>query len=168
MKKLLLLSCLFVAFFACKKDNTRKISGYGLAIDSMHLSYDHTYFFFFQRTATPGGVTIIDSDRVLFRANGTITEVSSYFDSASYTFPDSINFPVNTSFDYNINWNQIPAACVFTFNPVHDSTRGFLFHDYLNSDVVYLYRTTNKASQTQIRVTHALPDSTSYVDGFVK
>ena len=170
MKKILLLSCLFIAFFSCKKDKTRKVSGYGQAIDSMQLSYNHTYLFFFQRTATAGGATITDSDRIIFLPNGTITEVSKRFDSASYTFPDSINFPVNTSFDNNINWNQIPQALVFAFNPIHDSVRGYLFHDYLNTDIVTIFRShANSATDpNHILVTHALPDSTSYVTGYIK
>ncbi len=168
MKKLLLLSCLFISFFACKKeDNIRTASVYGQAIDSMHLSYNHTYMFFFQRTV--GGVSTIDSDRVLFRSNGTISEVSSRYDIASHTYPDTLNYSINTSFDYNINWSQIPNALVFSFYPIHDSVRGFLLHDYLNSSVVTLYRIKyDPSTQNSIKVTNAVPDSTAYVWGYVK
>ena len=166
MRKLLLLSCLFIAFFACKKDTIRTATSYGTALDSMNLSYNKTYIFYFQRTAS--GVTTLDSDRVVFNSNGTVTEVAKRFDSSNYTYPDSVNFPVNTSFDYGINWNQIPDALVFTFNPVRDSVRGYVFHDYLNTDVVTLYKTKSASSTIQILVTHALPDSASYVSGWVR
>ncbi len=168
MKKILLLCCLFSAFFACKKeDNTRTVSGYGQAIDSMYLSYNHTYLFFFERTV--GGVTTVDSDRVLFRSNGTVSEVRNYYDILSHTYPDTITYTINTSFDYNINWSQVPNALLFSAYPIHDSVRGYLLHDYLNNDVVCMYRTLNDVtSNNQIKVIHALPDSTSYVFGYIK
>ncbi len=168
MKKILLLCCLFSAFLACKKaDNTRTVSGYGQAIDSMNLSYNKTYLFFFERTV--GGVTTVDSDRVLFRSNGTVSEVKNRYDFLSHTYPDTITYAINTSFDYNINWAQVPNALVFSAYPIHDSVRGYLLHDFLNTDVVILFRTTaDRAANNEIRVIHALPDSASYVFGYVK
>lgn len=168
MKKILLLCCLFSAFFACKKaDNVRTVSGYGQAIDSMKLSYNQTYLFFFERTIS--GVTTVDSDRVLFRSNGTVTEVKNRYDILSHTYPDTMTYAINTSFDYNINWAQIPNALVFSLYPIHDSIRGYLLHDYLNTDVVCVYRTIHDdLVNNKLKVIHALPDSGSYVIGYIK
>ena len=167
MKKLLLISSIFIAFFACKKDtNLRTSSTYGQAIDSMHLSYNHTYVFHFFRTTDSGQVH--DSDRLLFHTNGTVTEISNRFDSGSYTFPDSLIYAVNTSFDFNIMWNNIPNALLFNFYPLHDSAKGFLLHDYLNTCVVSVFNTRGSTGLNQILVTPTLADSTAKVTGYVK
>ncbi|MBC7554027.1 MAG: hypothetical protein H7257_08610 [Taibaiella sp.] len=167
MKKLLLISGIFVAFFACKKeDKLRQTSSYGQAIDSMNLSYEKTYIFHFNRN-TPGGM-VHDSDRILFHTNGTVTEVSNRFDSSSYTFPDSLVYAVNTSFDYNISWNNIPNALLFNFYPLHDSVRGFLLHDYLNTCAVSVFTSRGSTGPNQIKVTPTLADSTVTVTGYIK
>ncbi len=168
MKRSLLVLCLVTVFFSCKKtDDTRTEAVYSKAVPSMGFAYNKTYMFYFQRTV--GGVSTLDSDRVLFRANGTVTEVSHRYDITSHTYPDSLTYVVNASFDDNINWMQIPSAQVFSFYPIHDSVRGFLLHDYLNNSVVTLARVRyDNASDKQLNVIHALPDSTSYVDGYVK
>lgn len=169
MKKLLLLSCLFVGLWSCKKnDDTRVESNYNKAIDSMGLVYNQPYLFFFERTV--GSVTTIDSNRVVFRSNGTITEVANHYDPLSNTYPDSLTYRINTSFDYNINWGQIPNALVFSFYPLHDSVRGYLLHDYLNNSVVAAYRIKDDhaSPNTMFKVIHAVSDSTSYVFGYFK
>lgn len=169
MRKLLVLSCLFFGLWSCKKsDDTRVVSNYGKAIDSMGLAYNQTYLFFFERSN--GSVTTIDSDRVIFRSNGTVTEVANRYDPLSNTYPDTLTYTVNTSFDYNINWSQIPNALVFSFYPIHDSVRGYLLHDYLNNSVVSAYRIKDDHStlQTNFIVTHAVSDSSSYVTGYYK
>lgn len=168
MKKLLLSLCLVAGFFSCKKsDDTRTETVYGKAVQSMGFAYNKTYLFYFERTV--GGVTTVDSDRVLFRSNGTITEVSHYYDITSHTYPDSLTYAVNTSFDDNINWMQIPNAQVLSFYPIHDTVRGYLLHDYLNNSVVTLSRVRyDNASYKQLNVIHAVSDSSSYVVGYVK
>lgn len=168
MKKLLVLSCALLTLFACKKsDDTRSATVYGKGIEDMGLAYNHTYLFYFNRTI--GGVTTVDSDRVLFRSNGTVSEVANVYDILSHTYPDTLTFAVNTSFDNGITWNQIPNAQVFSFYPVHDSTRGYLLHDYLNSGVVSIFKVKgDNTSNIQLRVVHASSDSASYVDGYLK
>lgn len=134
----------------------------------MRFEYNKPYLFFFERTI--GSVTTIDSDRVLFRANGTVTEVANRYDPLSNTYPDSLTYTVNTSFDYNITWGQVPNALVFSFYPIRDSVRGYLLHDYLNTSVVAAYRVKDDRTSpnTSFWVTHAVSDSTSWVRGYFK
>ena len=167
MKKLLLVGSLFIAFFACtKEDKTRHISSYGQAIDSMHLSYNKAYIFYFDRSTFAG--TVRDSDRVIFRSNGTISEVSHKFDSGSYTYPDTFTYAVNTSFDYDVDFNNIPNTLLFNFYPADDSIRGFLLHDYLRNAVVSVFRSKGSTGFSNIKVTPTIPDSIAIVSGFVK
>lgn len=167
MKRILLISCLFVAFFSCKKDDTRTATVYSKAIEDMGLTYNKTYIFYVERNN--GTVTTVDSDRVLFRSNGTVSEVSSYYDWTSHTYPDTLNYAVNTSFDNGINWMQIPDAQVFSFYPVHDTVKGYLMHDFLNTGVVAFYKIKGDASTGALfRVIQASSDSTAYVSGYLK
>lgn len=168
MKKILLVCCLFATFLACKKEtNTRVGTVYGQAIDSMRLSYNHTYLFFFERTS--GSVTTLDSDRVLFRSNGTISEVANHYDLLSHTYPDTINYAVNTSFDNDITLYQVPKASVFTFFPLHEARSGYLLHDFLITDVVSVYRSKdNDKANNLFKVIHASQDSNSVVTGYIK
>ncbi len=166
MKKLLLLSSLFVVFFACKKDDkTRHISNYGQAVDSMNFVFNKTYIFYFDRSTAAG--TRRDSDRVIFRANGTISEVANRFDSGSYTYPDTLTFPVNTSFDYDVNFQNMPNQSLFNFYPIADSIRGYLLHDYLNNAVVSVFRTRGTNGTANLKVVPTIADSTSSVVGFI-
>ena len=162
MKKIFLVFALFMAFFACKKDPGATTFTYNQAIDSLHLTYNHGYTIHFTRNG------INDSDFVIFHSNGTVSEVSHYFDYGSYTYPDTMTYAVTTSFDYNITWNQIPNALVMTFYPIKDTIKGYLMHDYLNTDVMYLYQSLNNRTSYQIKWTPTLPDTTSVTTGVLK
>ena len=169
MKKVLLICSLFITFFACKKDNTNHVTSYGVAVDSLHLTFGHSYQIFFERTQ--GGVTGTDSGHVIFNANGTVTEISPVFDSSSFTYPDTFIYAVNTSFVYGENWNNLPNAIVWTFNPNYDTMQPhrYLLHDYLRTELVAFYRTEAYVTgNTLIKVTPSLSDTTSVVVGYIK
>lgn len=170
MKKLLLFALLSTAFFACKKDKTRTVGSYGQGIDSLGLRYNKTYIISLSRTV--GGATVTDTDRVIFNANGSVTEISNRFDRSSYTYPDTLTFPINTSFDYGIYWNQIPGAIVLNFYPTYDSVRvnkQFLLHDYITRSTLSIYKSTGfTGDYPMIKVTHTATDSTSEVIGLIK
>jgi hypothetical protein len=132
----------------------------------MHLTYNKAYIFYFDRSTAAG--TIRDSDRVIFRANGTVSEVSHRFDSGSYTYPDTFTYAVNTSFDYDIDFENIPHTLLFNFYPSDDSLRGFLLHDYLRNGVVSVFRSRGATGNSNLKVTPTITDSTALVTGFVK
>lgn len=168
MKKLLLSACLLAVFFSCTKtDTSRPTSSFGQGVSGMNFTYNKGYTFFFDR---PGGIK--DSDFVIFHSNGSVTEVSSFFDSGSYTYPDSVTYVVNTSYDQNIVWQNISGVNLFTFYPIYDSLRhdtlghhiNYFLHDYLISDVVSVYKAGGYAL---LQVTPTLGDSTSGVTGSV-
>lgn len=168
MKKLLFLGCIITGLFACSKtDKTRTVSNFNKGVEALHFQYDKTYILHFWRTAVNGNVTH-DSDRVLFHSNGTVSEIGHRFDSSSYTFPDTFVYTVNASFDYNINWNNIPSAMVLNFYPTADTPRGFLMHDYLNTCVVSLFNTVGNTGDNQLLVTPTLADTTAKIGGYTK
>ncbi len=165
MKKLLILCSLFIVFFSCKKDNKRDTSSYGQAVEGLSLSYNHAYIFFFIRN------NVIDSDRVIFHQNGTITEVSNRFDSGSYSYPDSLTYTVNTSFDNGIIWNNIPGTMLMSFYPIYEAinpSKHFLLHDYLNNEVVELYKTKGSFALPSILNINTAEDSVYTITGFLK
>lgn len=170
MKKLVLFSFLLVSLYSCQKDKTRQTQSYGQGVEGLGLSYNKAYILFFDRQV--GGVTRSDSDRVIFYPNGTVTEISNYFDSGSYVFRDSINYPVNTSFSSGIYYNNIADVSLFTIYPDFDTTRyarRFLLRDYLRASTVNLYRAKgNTAGLRYIQVTHSASDSVSVVTGRVE
>ena len=159
--------CLFAA---CKKDKNRTAGTYGQGIDSMKIAYNRTYILYINRNFA--GISKSDSDRIIFNPNGSITEISNRFDSSSYTFPDTISFSVNTSFDNGIYWNQISGAMVLNFYPSHDTAvtgKHFLFYDYLRNGTVSLFRSAGYSGKnTLVQVTHSLPDSVSIVNGYIQ
>ena len=164
MKRILLACALFVGLFSCKKDSTPHVYNYTQAIDSLHISYNHAYTLFFQRNSGA-----LDSDFIIFHPNGTVSEISNFYDWGSHTFPDTMTYTVNTSFDYAVNWNQIPDALVFTFYPIRDSIRGYRLHDYLNTEIMYLYQSKSYTSSYLTKFLPTQPsDSTAVVTGYMK
>jgi len=165
MKRIIVSVCILMSFFACKKsDSTRPTSSYGQGVTGMSFTYNKAYIFFFQRAG------IRDSDRVIFHPNGTVTEVSHRFDSSSYTYPDSLTFTVNTSYDAGIVWENVPNVNLFTFYPIFLAPipgKTFLLHDYLRTDVINIYKTSG-TNYSIMEVTPTMPaDSTVHVDGYV-
>ncbi len=166
MKKILLLCSLFFIFFACKKSDKRESSSYGQACDAMHFTFDKPYTFFFQRNNRQ------DSDFVIFHANGSVSEVSNRFDSGSYTFPDTLVYTLNTSFDNGIFWNNIPNVQLFTLYPLpYESLvpgKRFLLHDYLLNEVIFLYKGTVSGGRPYISSAQTVEDSVFAITGYVK
>jgi hypothetical protein len=167
MKKLLVLACLFVALFSCKKeDSSRQVTNYSKAVEGMGFKYNRAYVFYFDRETISGSVR--DSDFVIFRANGQITEVANRFDSGSFVFPDTLTYIVNTSYDYGIYWNLSPNTMLFNMYPLYDNVKGFLLHDYLNTSVVSVFRPAGSSEINNIKVTPTMSDSIAKVTGFVR
>jgi TRAP-type uncharacterized transport system substrate-binding protein len=164
MRNLALLGVLLVVLFSCNKDNTRQVSNFGVAIDSMHLNYNQSYVIRMYRNG------VLDSDFVIFHPNSTVTEISNRFDSSSYTFPDTTIYTVNTSFDYNKNWALVPGANLFAFYPINDTVNHahhYVLHDYITSEVVYLYNSINANKVVNIKTSPVRSDSVE-VDGTLK
>ncbi|NDC40717.1 MAG: hypothetical protein EBZ77_04070 [Chitinophagia bacterium] len=166
MKKLLLLSLLLLTFFACKKEDNKEVTSYSKAVEGMGYRYNKAYVFYLDRSTING--TVRDSDFVIFRSNGSITEVGNRFDSGSYVYPDTLTYVVNTSFNSGIFWNNNPNINLMNLYPLYDGVRGFLLHDYLNTSVVSLYRPVGSSALNAILVTPTLTDSVAKVTGFVK
>jgi hypothetical protein len=166
MRKLLILSCALSLLFACKKDTKRPAANYNQAVEGMGFSYNKAYTFYFERSSAAGFTR--DSDFVIFRSNGAVTEVSNRFDSGSFVFPDTITYVVNASYDANIYWNLYPNVTLFSMYPLYGNAKGFLLHDYLNTSVVSLFKSSGIGSKTQIKVFPTLKDSVATVTGFIQ
>lgn len=157
--------------FSCQKTPQTHIFNFSQAIDSMQLAYNHGYTLYVQRNN--GGSITTDSDFVIFHQDGTISEIANVYSLASHTYPDTLTFKANTSYDDKIMWDQVPNSLVFGFYPIYDTVKGYLMHDYLNHEIMYLYQGNNYHAQTLMKclpatLPNTTPDSTAVITGYLK
>ncbi len=149
MKKIVLPLVLLVAMYgmiACnKQDDTRTTSTLGVGIGAMGLSFNKVYPLYIMKDSA--GNTYRDSTFLIFRSNGSLTEVKYVFDSGSYTYPDSLTYVVNPSFVQGVTWNHIPNVQLLTIYPTYDTNKKtivFPVFEYLRKGTVNMYKATDE------------------------
>ncbi len=164
MRNILLIILSVAVFASCtKKDDTRPTSSYAQGVSGMGYKYNKGLLFRVSRNG------VVDSGYIIFHTNGTVTEVSGKFDSSSYTFPDSLTYTLNTSYDGSIVWQNIPSGNVFCMYPTYDtSTYGkhFILHEYLRDEVVIATK-AGSFNYTALQFTPTKADSTAAMWGAI-